>query len=471
MRKHLHKPWIQVALLFLLTLGTRLPFLSDGYGVEEDSWGLVVNAHEMHNTGHYVASRFPGHPLQEYVYAAMYDASPFAWNLLSALFGAVGVVYFFLLLKKLCPAFAWPGALALAFTPVFYIAGTYTVDYTWGLAFALAAFYYLAEGKFLLCGVLVGMAIGCRITSGIFILPFFLLVLDRKNFALSFRKMLLMGAPALLIGVLWFVPAYLQYGRSFFDYSDQFPYPSLAKVVYKATIGVFGIIGLSAVALAVVAGIFYWKKRRISETIPFSVDRILWSCLLMILLFTLSYLRLPQKSAYMLPIVPFVILFAALTLSRRWFKLFAGALVFSSLLCSINLTDQLRGAESSAASVKFTVAGQEIFFDPLSGPIFSERSKRLNKMAYCSEVIATTDTMKQKTVVISGWWYNELITEHYKHPKNPKVEYRFYIDCKELQDYASRGFTITYLPEQEVYNDQMFGQNCTLQFAKAFPVR
>ena len=52
-------------LLFLLVLATRIPFLFYGYGVEEDSWGHVLNAALMNETGVYEISRLPGHPLYE----------------------------------------------------------------------------------------------------------------------------------------------------------------------------------------------------------------------------------------------------------------------------------------------------------------------------------------------------------------------------------------------------------------------
>lgn len=84
----------QLLVLVLITIITRIPFIFDGYGVEEDSWGLVVNAYEMHSNGHYVASRFPGHPLQEYIYFLIYDAPAWLYNSLSLIASIIAVAYF-----------------------------------------------------------------------------------------------------------------------------------------------------------------------------------------------------------------------------------------------------------------------------------------------------------------------------------------------------------------------------------------
>ena len=139
------KPNHQLLLLLLLVFVTRVPFIFDGYGVEEDSWGLVVNAYEMKDAGHYVASRVPGHPLQEYVYRAMYDAPAWVYNLPSVLMSMAAVAFFFLALRKMQLRAAFPAALAFSFVPVFYIAGTYTIDFAWTTAFVLGSFYFLLD--------------------------------------------------------------------------------------------------------------------------------------------------------------------------------------------------------------------------------------------------------------------------------------------------------------------------------------
>ena len=52
-------------LFFLAVLLSRLPFISDGYGLDGDSWAVALTARNIHDTGSYEASRLPGYPVQE----------------------------------------------------------------------------------------------------------------------------------------------------------------------------------------------------------------------------------------------------------------------------------------------------------------------------------------------------------------------------------------------------------------------
>jgi hypothetical protein len=126
----------------------------------------------------------------------------------------------------------------------------------------------------------------------------------------------------------------------------------------------------------------------------------------------------------------------------------------SSFLFSINLTDSLRGSAHSALSMKFKVAGQEIFIDPLTGPIFSDYSKRLNKISYTEQVFNKAQTEQKKIVLICGWWYNELLVRGWNDIQNPNIVPVFYIDKASIEKYISEGYSIYYLPEQNLYNDQ-----------------
>jgi hypothetical protein len=461
------------ALLIVVTLVTRMIYLCDGYGVEEDSWGLVVNAYEMKAAGHYVASRFPGHPLQEYVYSFIYDASPLIYNLLSAIMSVFAVFFFYAALRKIQFNNAFWAALALSFTPCFFIAGTYTIDFAWAMAFILASFYYLIDRKFILSGILLGMAIGCRITSGAFLLVWILLLINRINWRESVKPILALSIPTAIVGIAWFIPAWSVYGKSFFDYSDQFAYPPMTKVLYKASIGVFGLIGIAAIGFYLIPALKNIRKKELQAFTHFTSERLLFAALLAVGLMLVSYLRLPQKSGYILPAVPFVILFFAVALNQTQFRIFSFGFLLAPYLMSINLTDSIRGAEPGKTSIRFTVSGQEIFLDPFSGPIHAEQSKRVNKIMYCDSVMHTLVSMDSNTVVVAGWWYNELHTVYLqnqaKKTANPKPTLWFYADCNRMDSAIAKGCRIYYLPEQNRFNDEMFQQKCTDQ--KAIPFR
>ncbi len=76
--------------------------------------------------------------------------------------------------------------------------------------------------------------------------------------------------------------------------------------------------------------------------------------------------------------------------------------------------------------------------------------------------------MQEKTIIISGWWYNQLMVEMISQPENPQVKFEFYIDEPVIKNYIKQGYQITYLPEQNIYNDQMYQMNITNEIAKPF---
>ena len=71
----------------------------------------------------------------------------------------------------------------------------------------------------------------------------------------------------------------------------------------------FGFVGLAAITAAK-----YWivKNRKIlitGELYEKGIDRkVIIASYVVVILYSISYIRLPQKSGYMIPILPFVIL-------------------------------------------------------------------------------------------------------------------------------------------------------------------
>ncbi|MCE9539651.1 MAG: hypothetical protein K8R85_10585, partial [Bacteroidetes bacterium] len=75
---------------------------------------------------------------------------------------------------------------------------------------------------------------------------------------------------------------------------------------------------------------------------------------------------------------------------------------------------------------------------------------------FTSDLIEKTNTIRSKTVIIAGWWYNEVMVEMIAKNKNNFVTFESYIDANKINKYVAEGFEIVYLPEQKLYNEQMF---------------
>ena len=451
------KKYLPFITLFLIVFISRIPFLSAGYGIEEDSWGIALAAFHTKLTGIYEPSRLPGHPVQELIYSALWGTGPIVFNGLCALFSAIGVVFFALILKHLSFKHFFIAALAFAFVPVYYISSTYTIDFVWSQAFILISLYYLLKNKLIVCGIFLGLAIGCRITSGAMLLPFMIIIWQNGNQKQNIILLLKIAVPLALVATIAYAPLLHQFGLSFFMYYDQFPYPPPSKVFYKMTIGPFGVLGILAIGLAMFVIVVKGKNLNNGNNFKINLDKkIITASIAVLILYTISYFRLPQKSGYMIAVIPFVILLFGHYLNSRNFKILCIAFIVSSFFCSINLTDKLRGAGYSKYAVLFTVSGQELFFDPLSGPIFSDYSKRKQKMKFTAELIAETSKIRSKTIIIAGWWYNEIMVEMIGNYKNNFVTFESYIDAAKINTYITDGYEIVYLPEQKLYNEQMF---------------
>lgn len=454
--------------LFFIVLLSRIPFINAGYGVEEDSWGIALAAFHTKLTGIYEPSRLPGHPVQELIYSALWGTGEIVFNGLCALFSAISAVYFALILKHFQCKHFFIAALAFAFVPVYYISSTYTIDFVWTETFVLISLYALLKKRFIISGIFLGLAIGSRITSGAMLLPFMIIIWQQDNIKQNILNLLKIAIPTSLVTILAFIPIIQQFGFSFFMYYDQFPYPPITKVLYKMVLGVFGLVGTIAIIYFVLYTVLTKNKNHGNLFTNGLSKRVIIACYTIIILYIISYFRLPQKSGYMIPVIPFVILLLAYYANSKQFKTICIALIASSFVCSINLTDKIRGATHSQYAFVFNASGQELFFDPISGPIFSDYSKRKLKMAYTKSVREKANTTNEKTVVIAGWWYNEIMVESIEKNQNNFVTFEFYIDSEKIKNYLADGYKITYLSEQDKYNDLMYKMQLTNTIAIPF---
>jgi hypothetical protein len=356
-------------------------------------------------------------------------------------------------------------ALLIVWVPVVYINSTCTMDYLWALMFLSASFYALITRHFLLSAFLLALSVGCRITFAGMWLPFVLYIWQtesRERMKIIIPYTLVSG----LMSVLCFVPVMYVYGMDFFDYSDQFPYPNWPKFFYKISLGVFGLTGLIALA-------FLWLPALINQLRSKTAHRLNtlhYLSISTIVLYIGIYFILPQKSAYMMSIVPFCLLSAGALLKGWRFNAFAILIAVSPFVFSINLTDPFRGAQYSKAAFTFKMANQEIFIDPLSGLMMSDYTKRINKNAYCKKAIEAMNLQQDSCKVICGWWYNQIITYQLDYPINTNIEPVFYAHPEELLKFFNRGNRIFHLSEQDLYNDLMYKSTQTVNISEELNV-
>jgi len=288
-------PW----LVFILVLASRLPWLSDvSLGHDRDAWSTGLVAENMANTLTYEASRLPGYPFVEIV-SSFFAGSPiWVFNLLTAIMSAVAATFFYLLLRQLQVRYPLLLTFAFAFSVTVFIESLELMDYMWALAFVIASFFYCVRQQYFLCGIFLGLAIACRITSGALLLP--LAMLSYENFKANKQIFIYFSAGVALPVILFFFPVFYTYGLSFFDYYGDNNHLTLKLVLQTLTVKLWGYPGALGLVIAFGYGLVFRKKAY--------NKKIIQVCLAVIVIYILAFLKLPHETAYLLPAVPFVLI-------------------------------------------------------------------------------------------------------------------------------------------------------------------
>ena len=457
----------QQLLLFLLVLATRIPFLFYGYGVEEDSWGHVLNAALMNETGTYEISRLPGHPLYEALLVILWKVhSPFLYNIFSAVTSAGAATVFFRIAKiqHIKRAFWW--SLAFSLVPAIFIASTYTIDYSIALFFMLLATEATMNQNEERAGIWLAVAAAIRITSLGMLLPLcYLLLLDKrkeKSVALRIRRATKLAITTGFVSLLFFLPVISRYGFDFFDFHKP-PYPDIIEALYKMSIGVWGLVGCLAVAISF-AILFRKKAFKLA-------DRSFMFFALTFFVYAIAYFRMPEKAAFWLPVVPFFLLWTAQHISTKMARLVIALLLISPFIFGINKTDKYTGSKHSALAATFGSSNGELFIDPIQGPILNDLTKRQTKMAAAKKIEYQLMIQQQATLVIAGWWYAQLEVDRRDGKwSNANIVLVYFANPEELKYWQEKGYQLRYLPEQQAINDQKYRTTFTAENATLFPI-
>lgn len=367
--------------LLTLVLVSRLPFIFTGAGADADAWRILLTGHSLVTNGIYHASRLPGYPVPEVISSIFWlcnfgTGGYWVINLLTAILSTVAVYFFYKIL-----AVCFPGrdnvnlgaSLAFAFTPVFYIASTTAMDYVWAIAGVLAAVYYVLNNRYTTSALVLAVATGCRLTSGLFLLLIilFLLPKDRK---IIVKFIAIYAAIVLLL----FSPLWTRLGFGFLRYEVEV-YPSITSILGRAFIRVWGITGSLGLLLGVIT-IIVQKKKLVLPNVSGNTHlqkNILYLSGFAIFFYALLFLRIPMDGGYLIPAIPFVIFILSRFVQGRSIYVVLGCFVISSFVLDIHENKII-----------------------MQGSIFSDYSGRKNEMEYAKEVLLTKSNDRTPEIII-----------------------------------------------------------------------
>jgi hypothetical protein len=446
----------QIIAFVAVVLLSRVPFLFAGYGLDADSWEVALTAKHISESGSYEVSRFPGFPVHELMCSLFYNGSYVALNLLTTIISTIGYLFFAFTLKVLRFKKVFLASFALAAIPVIYIQSTTNIDYTWALAFILIALYFVVKEKIVLAGLFLGMAIGCRITSGAMLLPFAIMISKNDGIENNIFRWLKIAVTTCVVGGLFFLPVYLKYGFDSFTYYD-FSYPSIPKVLFKLSVEVWGVLGITGLIIATCLLLLPSKPSSRKYLFPRAVnEKYVVAWLIAIDLYIIAFLKLPMEAGYLIPIIPFVILVFGKYLYDRAFTFFAVTLMVAPFFGSVAPLDKNDTAVKPRFSLSFRVAGEDVIFNLVQGPLFSYQSRRVHAMEFIDHFNHALDTIHKQSLFVAGKWYTQLALSN-ADASGKTVKFVDYISQEDLLKYIEKGFEIYYFPQQDYFNQVKYG--------------
>jgi hypothetical protein len=436
LRTLLRDPRWQLAILFVLVLVSRLPFLDAGYGVNTDAWRMAKAAREIARTGEYSISRFPGYPVQEIVSSWFWRGGPFALNALSTTFSAIAVTAFAAISRKFNRHDWLLAALALAATPIFFVSSVTAKDYAWALAFILLAFLSALQKQAVVAGMFLGLATGCRITSLSILLPIALVLLSRNNRHHKVISVTKFVTAAFVTATIAFSPVWLRYGTAFWLFYEH-ARPDWLTILSRSTIEIWGTLGLTGIVLAAGLGCFRWSRgsRRSEERAHrVAIRQNSWIAASIVLWITLTvalYLRLPDQAGYLLPAVPAVLLLMQQFAPRRAFQIACACLIASPFV------------DVSRNGIR-------------AGAILVDQAERVRTLQQVQQFLGYAETLPGHHTIVVGAW-EPIIAAVTPPNAQRKNDYVYLLDKRAIELVLARHEPILYAPRMREFNQRIYG--------------
>ncbi len=307
-----------VVVLSLLTVPRALI----NYGVDGDTVRGIITARELWRSGVYYPSRLPGAPLFEYILAP-----------LSALDGYIlvnAVIFGTFLLCVLAfrrlvnnRRHATLLLTLFAFTPLLLVDAVTAKDYIPGLGAVLWSYVAARDGRFGPAALLLGIAVGMRVSNILFAFPLFLYwTLETGSVMRSFAY----TAGGAALGLLCYIPVVAHAGYRAFH----IPASGYSGFGYFMVTVYTGIMALGPAALAVLAvsiimkgGVIAREAARLIRTRDpeFAVE------ITALGLFSALFAVHSDRSDYLIPAIPFLYLALDRWADRRTLIILVAAVI------------------------------------------------------------------------------------------------------------------------------------------------
>ena len=308
---------LRTRLFLVVTAALYAPWLFLGYGTDNDIWSLRHAGRVLLTEGTYVGSRNPGYLIPE-VGLGFLDllGGSVLSNAGTLVMGLVAVGSFLAITERLAVPHRFLLAAGLVLHPVFWTNATSSMDHVWALGFFLSGWLALLDRRWLLAGLLLGCAVGSRLTLVIAVAAVlgFAFLTDGSARRDTVRAGLLAG----LLGAACYLPpaSYAGWTPAFLQPAglggpELWTWPMrLGRWGYKSIY----LWGLPTAALLAGFAAFVLRVR------PIPRPALLGLCAFVVVAYEALFLRFPLDVGYLLPVVPFVLVALGVLLvdHQRW---------------------------------------------------------------------------------------------------------------------------------------------------------
>lgn len=445
-----------IYILFLTFLATRIPLLNLGYGYDGDAWRVAVSAYVLKNYNIYHTSRFPGYPLPEFVNSVYINYGWIATNSVTMILSFLSVFFFAKIITYLKVKNKGMLTITYAFMPILWINSTNTMDYMWGLSLLIISWYLLIKEHYLLSGAIMGLAISCRCTLVMFLLPInYLMWENTKNIKEIIRFNLVAG----IISATIYAPLWTKYGLGFLTYASA----NFTFIHYIETLGynVYSGFGILPIITCLV-GFFFSAKKLIVKVI--NKDKYIIFLLLSIVPTIVLYFKVPYEAGYLIPAIPFGLILIEKLYNNKLFVLLCIFLLVNSII--------------TVGAISIDNNGNPKFKTIDEGMIQQDVNNRIHAMQYSEQI--KNAKINHSAVVVRGYVpnihylslksgnytkegrldiENDVHTENFVDP-DKDVGYFYELNFEEFKELQKKGYAIYYTKVAERkadYDMKFFG--------------